>query len=58
MSRIMEEIWKRGYEEGIILGKIDSIKALLTNEFTLEEAFDALGIPFDEREMYIKKLAM
>ena len=54
MSRIMEEIWERGF----IKGQINSIKALLTNDFTLEEAFDALGIPFDEREMYIKKLAM
>ena len=52
MSRIMEEIWERGF----IKGQINSIKALLINGFTLEEALDALDIPLDEREMYIQRV--
>ena len=55
MCQIMEDIKKRG----VVEGEVNCIKKLMINcNFTLEKALNALGIPFDEREMYIKKLAM
>ena len=59
MCQIMEDIKKRGVVEGEVRSRVIDLKMLMINcNFTLEKALDALGIPFDEREMYIKKLAM
>lgn len=54
MCEIMENI----KEHGKIEGTVDAIKALLSKNITLEEAFYLLDVSLNEREMYIKKLAM
>ena len=68
----MEEIWERGfaegyeigyaegyvegYTEGVIEGRSSIIMILLANGITIDEAFNLLDIPLDEREMYIQRV--
>lgn len=57
MCNVGMGIYERGIERGIVRGRCESIRTLMQNlKFTATQAMDALSIPEEEREHYLKAI--
>lgn len=55
--KAIEDIYREGYQEGLIRGRIMVITGTMENlGLTLDEAMSAAGVPENERDFYIQKL--
>ena len=55
--KAIEDIYREGYQEGRIEGRIMVITGVMENlGLTLDEAINATGVPENERDFYIQKI--